>query len=228
MTDLLRYIDHPASTSTGAASWLYRDRPLGAGRHQSIVGSNALHLARINSVRPLCTHPGVRGVWQGARRVPDLSAPSFYDINWTLTPKSGGLALDLGVHWVWRYGDDTRYPVLRCDVRAALDNAGDSLNLYFAVAPGERFITDADTHDVWHHTGTTAYTEKMLEVVLGDSSVARRPVSMVGGTSTADPTESGELLVFRAFLGGFNSAGVNTVGRLANILGITLFLEPPV
>lgn len=227
MTDLDRYIRHPASTSTGATSWLYKERPFGAGRHQTILCNNALRLVRANSVRPLCTHNGVRGLWRAALGG-TTNDPNLWDIDWTLTPKQGGCALDLGVHWVWRYGaGDTRYPTLICRVRGAVEDAGDTLGVFVGVAPGERFLAPDDLYDHWHHTGDTLYTEKTLVIPLGETSVASKRIRLVGGTSTADPEEVAELLVFRVFLGAYNSAGTNTLGRLANLLGISLFLEPP-
>lgn len=226
MTDLDRYLLHPASTATGATSWLDNDRPLGAGRHQSVVGSNLLRLGRANCCRPLFSHPGVRGIWRPARDPVFSGHPVVGDLNWTFSPKDGGIAIDLGTHWVWRYATDTRWPQVVLTLRAAVENSGDTLGTFFGITPGERFLVERDPHDTELFT-TTSYTTKRYALSLSEESLERMEFTPLGGTGAGDPDEHIQLYRFRAWLGGYNTSNANTPGRLAHVLGISLGLEPP-
>lgn len=235
MCDLGYYLRHPPATSTGAASLLDAQRPLGAGRFQFLFGSNALHLLRENSLRTLAAHPGtVNGLWRTS--LGGVAAPTPADVQWGRVPGDGVLLVDFGVHHVERYGERASWPVVRCDFRWAPEDAGDTIGAVLVVIPAPTgpgatapivLPSSPDFYAADTYTGSTSFADQTLRVPLSDALVAPLHTSPASGYPAAEPDEQGRRNAFRAFLGTFNTSDQNAPGRRASVLGLSLFLEAP-
>jgi hypothetical protein len=233
MADLGYYVRHPASSTTGAASWFDDDRPLGAGRFQIIYGSNALHLLRENPLRTLGAHPGsLNGIWRTTATGTTGATPS--SVQWGRAPGDGVLLVDWGVHHVTRVGDTASWPRLRCDFRWAPEDGGDTLGAVLVVVPVSSWAgstvpivlpTSSEYYDATTYTGSTSYADASLTVALTDTLLAPMHTAPAAGYPPVEPDEQGERFAFRALLGFYNTSDQNAVGRRGSALGLSLFLE---
>lgn len=222
MSLFARYLRHPPPGTTGVDGIVAADNPWGAGR-ATILRNNAKHLAEVNYRRTLWTSTGVEGFYRAAQGGTSFVAPpSVWDIRWQYSRKTGGLALDLGTHFVWRTPSG-RWPRLVARFQAKVA-ATYTAGLVLAVTPGQggplqarASVSDAFTD--------TSITEKELALNLTDESLAPLDFAGADGTDVHATDEHGVLRIFRAFLGGYCSS--NGGGDPASVVGITLSLEPP-
>jgi hypothetical protein len=222
-----RYLRHAVPGTTGANGIVAANNPWGAGR-ATALRNNAQHLVEVNYRRTLWNDPGVVDFYRASASAnpvaPSLwtDPPGLWDIRWRYTAKTGGLALDLGTHYVWRTPTG-RWPrlVVRFQLKVA---ATYTAGILLAAAPGQEGPLDAIGVASGAYTDTT-FTEQELGLNLESDCVARRAFAGADGTAAPVIDDRGDLYLFRAFLGGYCSS--DSGSDPASIVGITLSLETP-
>lgn len=225
MSLFARYLHHDMP-GTGANGPVIDNNPWSAGR-VTLLRASTRHLEEVNYRRTLWTSAGVEGFYRAAALGTGFTAPpSVFDIRWEYGRKTGGLALDLGTHYVWRTPTG-RWPrlVVRFQTKvAATYTVGVVLA---AVAPGDD--NRGRSPQIGGAYTDTTFTEKELGFNLTDelllTPACARTVSDENGTVGSSGLEHGELRVFRAWLGGYCSS--DSGSDPASVVGITLSLENP-
>lgn len=218
-----RYLQHPAPGTTGANGLVAANNPWGAGR-ATLLRNNARHLVEVAIYRGLWNSAGVESVYRAAQAGTGFTTPpSVHDIQWQYTRKTGGLALDLGTHYVWRAPASGRWPRLVVRFQAKVASTY-TLGVVLAAAPGQSGPLQARASASDAFTDTS-FAEKELALNLTDECLAPLDVAGVDGTDVAATDEHGRLYAFRAFLGGYVSS--NSGSDPGAVVGITLALENP-
>lgn len=223
MSLFARYLRHPAPGTTGANGLVAADNPYDAGR-ATMLRNNTKHLVEVNYRRALWTSTGVEGFYRASLLGTSfVDPPSVHHIQWQYKGKTGGLALDLGTHFVWRTPSG-RLPrlVVRFQVKVATTYTA---GVVLAASPGQAGPLEARASVSDAYTDTT-FTEKELAMNLSDDALAPLDFGGADGTDVSATDEHGVLRVCRVFLGGYCSS--NGSGDPASVVGITLSLEPPV
>lgn len=222
MSTFSRYLRHPAPGTTGVNGLAAANNPYDAGR-ATFLRNNAKHLVEVNYRRTLWTSTGVESFYRAAQAGTSFTTPpSVHDIRWQYSRKTGGLALDLGTHYVWHIpGGRLPRLVARFQVKVASTY---TTGVVLGAAPGQGGPLQARAVVSAAYTHTT-FTEVELGVNLTEDSLAPLAFAGADGTTVDANDENGRLSVFRAFLGGYCSS--NSGGNVASVVGITLGLEPP-
>lgn len=224
MSTFQRYLRHRVAGSTQDDALVNEYLPLDAGRMLRLA-NNAQHLLEQNPRRALRQHPGVRDFWAPSTRGTGFTGPpSVQDIRWATSQKDGACCIDLGQFHVWPFPDGS-LPRITLRFTAAVEG-GYSLGWVFAVAPGERgpLSIVASDGDVTTSATWTEYTES---IGLGRGHLAPLSYAPTNGVSEVAEGEAGQLLVFRAFLGGYCSSNSNSAGARASVVGLSLYAEQP-
>jgi hypothetical protein len=224
MSLLSRYMRHRAPGSTQDDALVNRYLPLDAGR-MTLLANNAQHLCAQNPRRALRHHPGVRDFYAPAGDSALVAAPSPSQIRWATSQKDGACTIDLGTFYVWAMpGDPGRLPRVTCEFTVMVEG-GFTLGWVFAVSPGTRgplaavaYPADVTTSATW------TLTEASVDLEAGH--VAPWAMAPTNGVDEVVTAEAGQLMVFRAFLGAYNSSNTNAGGSLASIVGVSLYTEP--
>mgnify|MGYP000623806184 CR=1 FL=1 len=224
MSLFARYLRHDMP-GTGANGPVLTDNPWSAGR-VTLLRNNTRHLEEVNYRRSLWTSAGVEGFYRASTLGTSfVDPPSTLHIQWRYARKTGGLALDLGTHYVWRTPSG-RWPrlVVRFQTKVA---SGFTVGVVLAaVAPNDGNRTSPQLGGAY--TDTT-FTEKELGFNLTDALLldpaCARVVNDGSGTVGSSGLESGEIRVFRAWLGGYCSS--DSGSDPASVVGISLSLENP-
>lgn len=220
-----RYIDHPPQ---GAAQDYFRaDQPLGAGRYQYLLTSNAIHLAKRNAVRPLAHATGLREIY-AAPAWPTTGVPSVEDVQWQVRNSAGGCVIPLGEHFVHRYPEPHRWPTVVCSCWAWVLGGGAAvLGFRLFLAPGKHgpSVRGATLSGIGYTTAVAVPAQYQMIWTLTDADVERVHHMPTGGTLGTFPDSAGDLYTFSAWLGGYNTAGAKP--NVGSIVGISLYLIAP-
>lgn len=219
-----RYLEHPAVAATGRTALVDAGLPLDAGRMLWLC-NNAVHLAEQNPLRALRQHPGANAFYAPAEAGTSFTAtPTTSDIRWSVSPKDGGCAIDLGLHYVWPLPSG-RLPKVRVSFTTKVEG-GYTLGWVFAIAPGTTGPTWAtlQTGGTTTSSSWTAQEEALTLTAAELRAVDYAPTNGVDETATG---EGGGLRCFRCFLAAYNSSNTNAPGSLAWLRGIALHLEEP-
>ena len=221
-----RYIQHAAVATTGRTALVDDGLPLGAGR-MAILANNCQHLAEQNPLRALRQHPGVLGFWAPAVSGTGFTdPPDVEDIRWSLTPKDGCCAIDLGVHHVWELPSG-RLPKVKLTFAAKVDG-GYTLGWLFAVAAGNLGPLGATLVNNGGGVITSStWTTYEASFELTPTELRMADYTPTNGVDEASTSEAGGLRTFRAFFGAYNSSNTNAGGSLAFVAGLALRLEAP-
>ena len=222
MSIFQRYLRHRAPASTQDDALVNRYLPADALR-MAWLANNCRHLVEQNPRRALRQHPGVRDFYAPAVDSAFTDPPTTSQIRWSVTQKDGACCIDLGTFYVWPLPSG-RWPLAKLSFTTQVDG-GFTLGWVFAVSAGTAgplaagaVASDVTTSATWDQETATVD----LAGLAGAASYG--PTNGIDEVSSA---EAGELRVFRAFFGAYNSSNSNTGGSRANVVGITLHLEQP-
>lgn len=221
----------PAATSSG--SNLFRAKRALTSLAGHLVTSDLNHLGEEYARRVLSTHPGWLGYWAASPGYPTSAGPELADIDWegARFGAAGRTAnACLGTFWVVPTGAGGALPklVLRGRARAAV-TAGSTAGVYLGVAPGRgRFPTATSSHKSVHLT-SSSFVDLAMVVTLGPADLEPWVTTPSTGHTTSGAPAVGDavrLMCFSAWVGAYNSTNKNTTNDVADLLGLTLSLEP--
>ncbi len=225
MSTFGRYIPHPSPGTSGRTALVDANLPLDAGR-MLVLGNNAQHLCEQNPRRSLRQHPGVRDFYAAAfdgSGSPFTTAPEVRNIVWYATQKDGACCIDLGDFHVWRFPSGS-YPKVTLKFTTQVEG-GHSLGWVFAVSPGQQGPLSALGQASGVTTSAT-WDGASASVDLDDALLRPLAYTPTNGVDEVAVAEGGSLLTFRAFFGAYCSSNTDASGSRANVVALSLYLEP--
>lgn len=205
--------------SAGAASFGRAAQPLGAGWAQ-VATSNGLHMAREGGLRTLVEHEGTPSTSTAWAELSGGSAdPEAFQ--WDTAEASGAFVLCAGLHLLRRHGDRVAWPRVEARWRWKAHRAGDTAGAVLIVTPGIVRPSLRDHLGASTTTTSNTFTDGALTVAVTDE----RQLQHRALDPTRAPDERGDVFVFSAFLGFWNTS--NQAAYPTHVRGVSIFLREP-